>query len=319
MNQLLVICGPTATGKTSLALKLANKFDWELISADSRQVYKYMNVVTGKDLPTNSKFQISNVKVGNLKVGYYTDGKIRLWGYDLVNPNEDFSVAHFIDFSSIVIKDILDRGKLPILVGGTGLYLRAAVYGIDTAVVPQNAKLRKSLDDKKALELLTMFEKLDGKKADSLNNSDKNNPRRLIRAIEIAKNESKTKVTKTTYNSLWIGLTVKNRETLFERIDARVEKRIGKKMDTEIEFLKSKDYLRYVPSRTLGYKQWIEYLDSKVAWEDAIEKWKLAEHSYAKRQMTWFKKQKSIKWFNVTSADYVQKVEEKVNTWHNVK
>ena len=109
MNKLLIICGPTATGKTKLALRLAKKFDGELISADSRQVYKGMDIGTGKDVPNNFKFKISNLKLKNIDIGYYTDGEIRLWGYDLIDPKDKFSVSGYAEIINKVLKNIYKR------------------------------------------------------------------------------------------------------------------------------------------------------------------------------------------------------------------
>ena len=140
MHQLLLICGPTATGKTHLALDLAKKFNGELISADSRQVYKGLDIGTGKDLPVNSKFQMENDKLG-----FYSINGVKVWGYDLVEPKREFSVAQYIKIANDIIKNIWERGKLPILIGGTGFYIQGIVDGIPRAQIPINNKLRNLL------------------------------------------------------------------------------------------------------------------------------------------------------------------------------
>src|SRR4030043_1021657 len=188
MKKLLVICGPTATGKTSLALSLARKFNGESVSADSRQVYKGMDIGTGKDLPKNSKFQISKSKMGfkNLNLGFYTLSGVRLWGYDLVEPTQDFSVAHYIKIAQKIIENIHKRGKLPILVGGAGLYIKGVVDGIDTADIKRNIKVRKDLEGKTNCDLYALLLNVDIERALRMNESDRKNPRRLVRAIEIS-------------------------------------------------------------------------------------------------------------------------------------
>ena len=133
MNKLLVICGPTSTGKTTLAIALAKKFNGELISTDSRQVYKGMDIGTGKDLPEGAKFKLPWFQ----KYGYYEVGGTKIWGYDLADPRHEFSVAQYIKFAERIISDVLKRGKSPVLVGGTGLYIRGVVDGIATAGVPK--------------------------------------------------------------------------------------------------------------------------------------------------------------------------------------
>ena len=159
-QKLLVICGQTGTGKTSLAIFLAKKFNGELISADSRQVYKGLDIGTGKDL--------DEVKKSN----------VRVWGYDLVDPKKNFSVGNYIKFAQKTISDIQKRGKLPILVGGTGLFIKGVIDGIPTAFVPRNMKLRKNLEDKSPNELFEMLAHMDPIRAGAMNVSDRLNPRR---------------------------------------------------------------------------------------------------------------------------------------------
>ncbi len=325
MNRLLVICGQTATGKTSLALELARKLNGELISADSRQIYKYMDVVTGKDLP--NKYEIRNTKyeIAGMKVNYYTDGSVKLWGYDIVRPDKEFSVSHYQTFSHEVIKDIYSRNKLPIVVGGTGLYIKSIVEPLDDIHFPVNKNLRSNLSKLSMDEMFHLLLKLDPSTAMSLNNSDRNNPRRLIRRLEIAqfnklKNASDLvdKDELVTFDDvLMIGLMVSNRDKMKEIINERVHLRLGDRMDNEIKFLAKNNYLNYVPSRTIGYCEWIGYLNGEYSKEEAVEKWKVAETSYAKRQMTWFRKQDCIHWIDVLDKDWKKKVEKMTENWHN--
>ena len=181
MNELLIICGPTATGKTSAALKIAREINGELISADSRQVYKGMDIGTGKDIPKGAKY-VSLAKLG----GYYDADGIRIWGYDLVYPEKEYSVADYSKTARQIIRDIWKRKRTAIIVGGTGFYINVVVDGIQTAGIPKNESLRKSLEKLSVDELFEKLALLDSIKAASLNTSDKKNPRRLIRAIEIA-------------------------------------------------------------------------------------------------------------------------------------
>ena len=182
MQKLLIICGPTATGKTSFALKVAKKIKGEIISADSRQVYKYLDIGTGKDIPKGSKYKFQNSKLG----GFYKIGGTKIWGYDLVDPKREFSVSLYQKIARNIVKDIWSRNHTPILVGGTGLYINSVTTEMPTMMVPKNKKLRKSLEKKSVKELYGQLAVLAPIKAASLNISDKKNPRRLIRAIEIA-------------------------------------------------------------------------------------------------------------------------------------
>lgn len=168
MNKVLVICGPTATGKTSFALQMAKELNGELVSADSRQVYIGRDLETGKDLDL-----IKN-------------SGIKIWLYDVVNPGEEFSVAIWRKLAHEAIADILSRGKLPIVVGGSGLYIRALTEDLSEVDISRNEKLRAELKNKSASELFDYLKNINLTKAMSMNNSDRKNPRRLIRAIEIS-------------------------------------------------------------------------------------------------------------------------------------
>lgn len=314
MDKLLVICGQTGTGKTSLAFYLADLFGGELVSADSRQVYKKLDIGTGKDLLKGSKYD---------RRGFYEMAGIKIWGYDLVDPKQAFSVGRYLRFARRVIKDITKRGKLPILVGGTGLYIKGVVDGIPTALVPQNELLRKSLEKKKAEELFEILAQLDPIKAGSLNFSDRGNPRRLIRAIEIAqwKLEAghRTKgflVQKSKKDMLFIGLTAPQ-EVLADKIDRRVAKRINQGLEREIKDLLASGVKWEMQSMSsLGYRQWRGFFEGSKTKSEVIEDWKKEEKRYAKRQLTWFKKDKRIKWFDVSRKSYLKKVEKLVGKWY---
>lgn len=319
MTRLLVICGPTATGKTSIALKLAEKFNGELISADSRQIYRGMDIGTGKDIPESSKFQNTKPKleIGNWKLGFYLIHGIKLWGYDLVKPNEEFSVAHYIKIAGIIIKDIHKRGKLPILVGGTGLYIKGVVDGINTAHIKPNLKVRL-MEGKSAGELYVFLTHIDAERAIQLNESDKKNPRRLIRAIEIALSkvkDAKPKVNK--FETLMIGLE-SERKLLNKRIEQRVFGRFRQGMMEEVNNLIKSGVSWNSPSMmATGYRQLRDYLENNISLDEAIGKWIKAEQQYAKRQMTWFKKDKRINWFDISNKDYLKNIEKLVHRWYS--
>ncbi len=283
-------------------------------------MYIGMDIGTGKDLPVNVKCQRSNVKSDRKKIGYYVIDKIRVWGYDLVDPKEEFSVAQYVKVASKIIADILKRKKLPILVGGTGLYIKGVVDGIPTAAVPQDKALRKSLAGKRAAELFEILSRIDPIKAGSLNISDRKNPRRLIRAIEIA--DSRINVvgkpeTKLTQNFLFIGLRAP-KDLLHQMIEKRIRKRIKDGFDKEVrKLLKRKVSWGRQSMDSIGYKQWRAYIEGKRSKEEVVRDWYLEERKYSKRQMTWFRKDRRIKWFDISKPGWRRRVEILVKRWHN--
>lgn len=315
-DKLLVICGPTATGKTALGFTLSNKFGGSIISADSRQVYAGLDIGTGKDIPIDAKRN----KIGG--VVYYEAGGVRTYGYDIVGPKEDFSVSLYIGFFRKALRQILNEGKLPIVVGGTGLYIKAIVDGIPTIDVPRNNNLRDKIAKLSVDELYENLCKLDPLKAASLNYSDKKNPRRLIRAVEVAQYlvdhpqpGPKSGMLKN-FDVLMLGLTAP-KQVLEERVNLRVDSRIKKGFSDEVvELIKRGVEWSDQSMISLGYRQWRDYLEGGVDLETVISEWKKEERSYVKRQMVWWKKDKRINWFDISEGEYVKKVEYMVQKWY---
>lgn len=252
MVKLLIIIGPTATGKTKLGVELAKKNDGEIISADSRQVYKGMDIGTGKD-----------------KDVY---GDVPVWGLDLVDPNYSYNVSDFVKYASGKISDIKSRGKLPIIVGGTILYVKSLLHPPETLHIPQNPKLRSELEK---LSVSELQQKLGESK---LNASDINNPRRLIRAIEVSKSDFNSP-SNPAYDYKIVSLTAPL-DYIYSRIDKRVEDRLKLGAQEEVEQLLEKGYSPDLPSFTAtGYRE-----------VDNPDLWKQKERQYAKRQITFIKK-----------------------------
>jgi tRNA dimethylallyltransferase len=317
MEKLLVICGPTATGKTSLGINLARKFNGEIISSDSRQVYKWLDIGTGKDLPLGVRIKYPWFS----KYGYYEIDQVKIWGYDLIDPRREFSVSHYVKFAEGAIKDILKRGKLPIIVGGTGHYIKAVIDGIPTIEIPRNSNLRKDLEKRTATQLYELLAQLDTIRAGEMNSSDKMNPRRLIRAIEVAtwrvSNVKKSEKIKKDFDVLWIGLTA-GKELLNKNIEKRVNDRIKKGIKEEIENLLKKGVKWNTQAmQSMGYREWKDFFDGKKTATEVAKIWETDEQKYVKRQMTWFKKEKRVNWFDVNSKDYLKKVEKMAEKWHN--
>jgi tRNA dimethylallyltransferase len=344
MNKLLVICGPTATGKTDLGIYLAKKFEGEIASADSRQVYKGMDIGTGKDLPVDSKYQVSrlpspggeaaggqaSIKYQKINLGYYLFNGVRAWLLDVVEPNQEFSVAHYVELAQKVMEDIWRRGKLPIVVGGTGFYIKGLIDGIETLGAEPDWELRIRLKDLPAQKLFDFLARLDATKAASMNVSDRQNPRRLIRAIEIASKNQKPKTknlkpclagrrAKTSANALFIGFKAPFKK-LYQRIDKRVEERVRKGAEKEVKVLIKKGYSWDLPAMSaMGYREWQPYFEGKATKEEIIQKWKFAEHAYARRQLTWFRRDPRIRWFDISERSWKKGVEGLVKSWYNEK
>lgn len=324
MNKVLIICGPTATGKTDVGIYLAKKFNGEIISADSRQVYKGMDIITGKDIESNSKLRIKNYELGirneDLTVGFRMKDGVPIWLVDIVRPEYQFNVGEYAQLGHKVIKNIKSRKKMPIIVGGTGLYINALLEPLSNIRIPPNMKLREKLNKFNVEKLQKELGKIDSKKLAVMNISDKNNPRRLIRAIEITKSQTRfvlARQTRFSKDKLFIGLTAA-KDLIFKRIDERVEGRIKQGAVNELLRLIRNGFSLGLPSMSAtGYKQLFNFIEGRESLIEAVNKWKLVENAYAKRQMTWFKKNKKIKWFDVGEKDYISKIEDLIRKWYN--
>lgn len=317
-RKLLIICGPTATGKTNLAINIAGKFNGELVSADSRQVYEGMDIGTGKGLQKNLRMK----KLKNFDYNFYEINNARIWGYDLTKPAEDFSVSKYFDIAADIISGIWKRNKLPIIVGGTGLYIKALIDGIETISIPPDFKLRKKLEKKNIDELFEMLAGMDKKKADKMNDSDRKNPRRLIRAIEIAQQVSGIRYQVSSNNKvgydlvIMIGLTAP-KAVLDKRIEKRVEDRIRQGFEKEInKLIENKIDWKYKSMQGMGYRQYKDFYTNKKSLKEFIDNWFLAEQKYAKRQLTWFKKDKRINWFDISDSGFERIVEKRIQSWY---
>lgn len=275
--KVLVILGPTASGKTSLAVKLAQRFNGEIISADSRQVYVGMDIGTGKDL--------EEYIVKGKKIPYHL--------IDVAKPSVDFNLAKYQKIAKTALKDILKRGRLPIIVGGTGLYLQALVDDYRLASGTPDIKRRQELESLSVLVLFKLLNKLKPEFAAQLNNSDKNNPRRLVRYIEII--ESGQSLQKPTRDKkmdfLILGLRQDDEEMRNRILNRIVERLEEQDMIGEVERLVN-DGISYVRLNSLGleYRFISWYLQDKLSYEEMVEKLALATYRFAKRQKTWFKR-----------------------------
>jgi len=277
LPKLIVILGQTTTGKTEIAIKLAKKFNGEIVSADSRQIYKQMDIGTSK--PTKKELSVIPHSLINI-----------------MELDQDFNVVIFKKLAMKAIKSIHKKGKLPFMVGGTGLYIKAVVNNIDFPKVPPNKKLRKSLEKKTEECLLAIYQKLDPEGASFI---EKNNKRRLIRAIEVSKATGKPfweqrRKGEKNFDTLQLGIKT-TQKGLKERIERRVKKMMKLGLEREVKKL-IKKYGKTLSLQTIGYQEWNEYFKGKIIKEKVKELIELHTLQFSKRQMTWFKRDKKIAW-----------------------
>lgn len=271
--------GPTATGKSNLAIQTALRNNGEIISADSRLVYKGFDIGTAK--PTLEEMQV-----------------VKHYLIDIVEPEADYSVANFHDDAKKAIEEITSKGKLPIVVGGTGLYFRILLEDFEMPRVAPNYELRKELEQLEGQELHKMLEKLDPKSAEKIHF---NNKIKIIRAIEVAKTLNKPMSAaagkkEPEYDVEWIGLNYANRQDLYERINKRVDKMMEKGLVEETKKLLKRHGRINNLVNTIGYQEIVEYLDGKIPLEEAVSNIKQNTRRYAKRQLTWFRRSGVINW-----------------------
>ncbi len=282
---VIVIEGPTASGKTSLSIELAKKIGGEIICADSMQIYKEMNIGTAKV----SKEEMQGIP-------HYV--------IDFVNPDERFSVADYKKEAKKAIKQILQKGKIPIIVGGTGLYIDALVYEIEYLEQKTDLVYREQLEKEAGEigleELYKRAEQIDAEAAHKISKTDK---KRIIRILELYHQTGKTKTelekesrkNLPEYDYKVFALTWE-RQTLYKRIDQRVEEMIKQGLVEEVENIWKKYSCFPTAMQALGYKEVVEYLENKITKEEMIEKIKRETRRYAKRQLTWFRKNKQVIW-----------------------
>ena len=276
--KITAIVGPTASGKTSFAIDYARKNNGEIISADSRLVYKGFDIGTAK--PTADEMQ-----------------GIKHYLIDIVEPFESYSVAQYVNDAQNAIDEIVAKGKLPIIAGGTGLYLKALLEGYDFPQMEINYEFRESLKKFDSEYLHDELTKLD---AETAKNIDKNDKKKIIRSLEVIdalkRPLSEVRGKKEhPYVVEWIGLNFPRQE-LYERINKRVDSMIELGLVEETRKLLEKYGRVQNLIHTIGYQEIIDFLDGKMPLNDAVEKLKQNTRNYAKRQLTWFRKNENIKW-----------------------
>ena len=297
MQKVIVICGPTASGKTKLSIELAKKINGEIVSCDSMQIYKDMNIGTAK--PTFEEMQ-----------------GIKHYLIDFISPDKRYSVAEYKIDAEKAIEEILNKGKIPIVVGGTGLYIDTIIYGIEYPKIEFDDKYRKELEEREKKEgLIKLYEEAKQIDEETIKKISINDKKRILRILEIyhatGKNKteqeiiSREKGPKFDYKVFAINM---DREKLYERINKRVDIMIDNGLIDEVKKLLNKYKEFPTAMQGLGYKEVKEYLENKISKEEMIEKIKQESRRYAKRQITWFKKNKQTIWING-----LNKIEDNIN------
>ncbi|WP_318504313.1 tRNA (adenosine(37)-N6)-dimethylallyltransferase MiaA [Bacillus sp. T3] len=294
-QKLVVIIGPTAVGKTKLSIELAKQYNGEIISGDSMQIYRGMDI-------------------GTAKIRQEEMEGIPHHLIDIRNPDQDFSAAEFQELVREKIAEIALRNKLPIIVGGTGLYIQAAIYDYHFSEAPSNPDYRKNLEKRAEKEgnqvLHDELVRIDPQSASEIH---PNNVRRVIRALEIFHCTGKTKEEtqanqspELLYDTALIGLTME-RDQLYERINRRVDIMVEEGLLEEVQSLYNRGLRECQSIQAIGYKEIYQYLDGHISLLDAIDMLKQNSRRYAKRQLTWFRNKMSVKWFDMGDSLSVEK------------
>ena len=286
-KKILVIVGPTASGKTRLAVELAKEHNGEVVSADSMQIYRGMDIGTAK--PTRAEM----------------DG-VPHHMLDVADPWEDFSVARYVEMAAACVDGILSRGRLPIVAGGTGLYVDSLLSGRTFAAFSPESSLRKELEaelaERGGAAMLEQLAQADPETAARLHPNDH---KRIVRALEVYRSTGKTisehnretKLLPPRYHALTIGLNFRERAHLWERIDRRVDQMAADGLEEEVRRLLSSGLPRTCTAmQAIGYKEFTAALDGEMSWEEALELVKLRTRQYAKRQLTWFRRSPDTHW-----------------------
>ncbi|NCC82085.1 MAG: tRNA (adenosine(37)-N6)-dimethylallyltransferase MiaA [Clostridia bacterium] len=306
---LIVIAGPTASGKTELSIKLAKKINGEIISGDSMQVYKHLDIGTAKI----TKDEMENVPHHLI---------------DIIEPNEEYNVQIFQKNAKKIIEDIYSRGKIPIIAGGTGLYIDALVYNYSFIDEDNDSKIRDKLwEDYYNFGVDYLVKKLQIADPDALNLIDLSNIKRLIRALEISeKNKIKyselerdSRTEKTSQYDLFYFVITMNRDVLYDRINKRVDLMFENGWLSEVNSLleSGKVLPDFRSMQGLGYREILEFLNSGIPFEECVEKIKQNTRRFAKRQLTWFRKNKDIIWLDKSLKNSEELLEEIIHIYND--
>ena len=285
--KILVIVGPTASGKTRMAVELAQRHNGEVISADSMQIYRTMDIGTAK--PTKEEM-----------------GGVPHHMIDVADPEEDFSVARYVEMAAQCVDDVLARGKLPIVAGGTGLYIDSLLSGRTFAPFSPDSALRgeleRELEEKGGQAMLEALAQVDPEAAQRLHPNDH---KRIVRALEVYRSTGKTitqhnretQAIPPRYNALTIGLAFQDRQAMWRRIDQRVDEMVAAGLEDEVRrLLTSGISPKCTAMQAIGYKEFTQALSGEMTWQEAADVVKLRSRQYATRQLTWFGRNPNTRW-----------------------
>ena len=284
MNNIICIAGPTASGKTALAVELAKRFNGEVVSCDSMQIYRRMDIGTAKPFPEERQGIPHHM-------------------IDVADPDEDFSVGRYCQMASPIVDDIVARGKTAIIAGGTGLYMDSLIKGNDFAPFPSTGcreRLEAQCDEMGMEFMMNMLREIDPEAAERIHDR-----KRMIRALEvyqetgetITEHNRKTQLIPPKYHPLWFGLDFEPRQALYDRIDLRVEIMLKQGLVEEIRnLLASGIPEKCTAMQAIGYKEFVDALDGRCTIEEAAAQVQQSSRRYAKRQLTWFRRNKEMNW-----------------------
>ena len=282
LNNLICIAGPTASGKTALSIALAKELDGEIVSCDSMQVYRRMDIGTAKPTVEERAGIVHHM-------------------LDVADPEEDFSVSRYCAMADPIVEDILARGKTAIIVGGTGLYMDSLIKGNDFAPFPATG-VREALEERPIEDVFAELSRVDPEAAARLHLSDK---KRIIRAMEvfletgitISEHNRRTQAIPPKYKPVWFALEDKNRADLYARIDSRVTQMLSDGLVEEIQALLASGIpAKCTAMQAIGYKEFVAALQGHITIEEAADQVRQSSRHYAKRQLTWFRRNKDIHW-----------------------
>lgn len=302
-RKIIVVAGPTAVGKTQYAIEIAKAFDGEIVSCDSMQLYKYMNIGSAKPTPEEQ-------------------AEVKHYLVDEIDPKEPFSVAKYAELAKTAINEIFSHGKTPVISGGTGLYLNALLYDMDFSNAPKDDTLRENLEKEAELfgseYLHKKLAELDPAAAERIH---PNNLKKIIRALEAASTGNSITNFKECnekckdYEAILIGLT-RNRDELYDRINRRVEIMVGEGLFDEVEELLEMGLAEEdISMKGIGYKEIIAYFDGLYGKDEAVELIKKNSRHLAKRQLTWFRRYEDMQWFNISEYSSDDEAIGEIKTW----